>query len=115
MNSILTSVKKTLGLVEEYEVFDMNIIMLINAVFSILREMGVGPVEGFSISSADDVWTDFLDEGPLLNLVKPYVSFKVWLMFDTNQASGVAEAIKSQINDLEWRISTEVNPEDTYE
>lgn len=47
MDSILTSVKKLLGLPADYEAFDPDIIMYINTVLMILSQMGVGPKEGF--------------------------------------------------------------------
>ena len=43
MESILTSIKKLLGIAEEYEHFDVDIIMHINAAFSVLTQLGVGP------------------------------------------------------------------------
>ena len=39
-DSILTSVKKMLGLSEEYDAFDLDIITHINSVFTILTQMG---------------------------------------------------------------------------
>lgn len=47
MDSILTSVKKLLGLPADYEAFDPDIIMYINTVLMILSQMGVGPKEVF--------------------------------------------------------------------
>lgn len=49
MESVLTSIKKMLGITEEYEHFDSDIIMHINSVFMILTQLGVGPPSGFSI------------------------------------------------------------------
>lgn len=40
MDSILTSVKKLLGLPADYEAFDPDIIMYINTVLMILSQMG---------------------------------------------------------------------------
>ena len=40
--SVLTSVKKLLGIDEGYTHFDADIVMHINSVFSILTQMGVG-------------------------------------------------------------------------
>lgn len=40
MDSILTSIKKLLGITEEYEHFDPDIIMHINSVFSVLTQLG---------------------------------------------------------------------------
>ena len=47
MDSILTSIKKLLGITEEYTHFDTDITMNINAVLAILTQMGVGPSSGF--------------------------------------------------------------------
>ena len=41
--SILTSIKKLLGITEDYEQFDTDIIIHINSVFMILTQIGVGP------------------------------------------------------------------------
>ena len=48
-DSILTTIKKMLGISEEYEHFDIDIITHINSTFSILAQLGVGPDKGFSI------------------------------------------------------------------
>jgi len=39
MESILTSIKKMLGIIEEYEQFDADLIMHINSVFMILNQI----------------------------------------------------------------------------
>ena len=104
MDSILTSVKKMLGMTEEYAAFDSDIIMHINSVFMILNQMGVGPEAGFSIVDATATWSDFMDGGPSIEAVKSYVALKVRLLFDPPQSSTVMDAIKSQISELEWRL-----------
>ena len=48
-DSIFTSVKKMLGLSEEYDAFDLDIITHIHSVFTILKQIGVGPDNGFMI------------------------------------------------------------------
>ena len=68
--SILTSIKKLLGITEEYTHFDADIIMHINTAFMILAQLGVGPQEGFSISDASAVWSDFLADGKNFAAVK---------------------------------------------
>ena len=45
--SILNSVKKLLGLEPDYTPFDTDLIMHINSVIMILRQMGVGPSSGY--------------------------------------------------------------------
>lgn len=110
MDSILTSIKKLLGITEEYEHFDPDIIMHINSAFMILNQLGVGPEEGFAIKDKNSTWDEFLSGGTNLEAVKTYVYLKVKLMFDPPLSSTVIEAIKSQISELEWRlnVSTDV-------
>ena len=48
-DSILTSVKKALGIAEEYEHFDPEIVMLINSFLAILNQVGIGSPSGFAI------------------------------------------------------------------
>ena len=104
MESILTSVKKQLGIAEDYEHFDPDLIISINSVFSVLNQLGVGPEEGYSITDKNDLWSDFLPAGKKLELVKTYVYLKVKLIFDPPTSSAVMEAIKQNIAEQEWRI-----------
>ena len=70
MESILTSIKKMLGIIEEYEQFDADLIMHINSVFMILNQIGVGPSRGFSIKGEDEVWIDFIPDDSRLGSIK---------------------------------------------
>ena len=76
MESILTSVKKMLGLPSDYEHFDEDIIMHINSVFMILHQIGVGPTEGFYIEDETATWADFLGDPTKLQIVKSYMNLK---------------------------------------
>ena len=60
MESILTSIKKLLGIAEDYEHFDQDIIMHINTVLAILTQLGVGPETGFSIADKSTKWREFI-------------------------------------------------------
>lgn len=109
MDSILTSIKKLLGITEEYNHFDADIIMHINSVFMILTQMGVGPSEGFAITGSSETWDKFLpDSGPKLEAVKSYVYLKTRLLFDPPTTSAVMEATKSMISEFEWRLNVGV-------
>ena len=110
MDSILTSVKKMLGIPEDYEQFDMDIIIHINSVLTILNQLGVGPEEGFAITDKTDEWTDLIGDSTLIELVKSYVYLKVRLIFDPPQSSSIIEAMNRQINEFEWRINVAVDP-----
>lgn len=108
MDSILTSIKKLLGIAEEYTHFDQDIIMHINSVFMILTQLGVGPEEGFVIEDDISIWTDFIpDAAPIkMEAVKSYVYLRVKLLFDSSSlTSPIIEAINRQISELEWRLN----------
>lgn len=105
-NGILTSVKKLLGIAEEYKHFDEDIIVHINSVFMILTQLGVGTSMGFSIHDESAVWTDFIGEDDKnFQSVKTYVYMKVKLIFDPPLSSAVLESMNRTISELEWRLN----------
>lgn len=104
MESILTSIKKLLGIAEEYEHFDPDIIMHINSVFMILTHMGVGPSEGFYIEDATSTWDDFLQDNSKIEAVKSYVYMKTRLLFDPPSSSAVMESMNKLIAEIEYRL-----------
>lgn len=104
MDSILTSIKKMLGIIEEDESFDIDIIIHINTAFSTLTQLGVGPKEGFAIRDKTTLWTEFVDDIRLEN-VRSYIYLKVRQVFDPPTNSAVLDAISRQISELEWRMN----------
>ena len=104
-DSILTSIKKLLGITEEYEHFDQDIIIHINSVFMILNQLGVGPSNGFSITDKTAVWSDFLSDETGIESVKSYIYLKVRLLFDPPTTSAVMESMNRMISELEFRLN----------
>lgn len=115
MESILTSIKKMLGIPEEYDVFDPDIIMHINTVFMVLTQLGVGPSEGFYIEDARAEWEDFLEDPTKLQMVKSYIALRVRLLFDPPSSSAHMNAINQSIAEFEWRLNVQVDPASTFE
>ena len=106
MESILTSIKKLLGISEDDSYWDQDIIMHINSVFSILTDLGVGPSEGFRIEDDLATWNDFIGTNINYESVKSYMYLKVKLLFDTSTtSSAVIESINRMINEYEWRLT----------
>lgn len=103
--SILTSTKKILGLSDDYTPFDVDIVMHINSVFSTLHQLGIGPADGFMIEDKVPTWTDFLADDPRFNSVKTYVCLRVRLLFDPPTTSYLIDALKHQVEELEWRLN----------
>lgn len=112
-DSILNSIKKLLGLTEDYTVFDSDIIIHINTYLGVLNQMGIGKI-GFAIEDAEATWDDFLsDHYASLNEAKTYVGLRVKMVFDPPSSSLVAEAMNKNIEELGWRLNVKVDPGDT--
>lgn len=103
--SILTSVKKVLGLAEDYTAFDTDVIMHINTALGVLSQLGLGPTLGFTINDAVPVWANFIGSDLRLSMAKTYVYLRVKLIFDPPSSGFAITAIQDQIRELEWRIS----------
>ena len=107
MESILTSIKKLLGIGEDVTDFDTDIIIHINSVFTTLTQLGVGPSTGFYIEDASAIWDDYIEDAVELQAVKTYIFLKVKLVFDpASIGSATLAAYERQINELEWRLNT---------
>lgn len=106
--SILDDVKHNLGLLPEDTSFDQSVITHINSAISILTQLGVGPVEGYEISDAGNMWDEFVDD-KRLNSVKSYIFLKVKLMFDPPGTGFVLASQERQIQEMEYRINTVVD------
>ena len=105
MESILTSIKKMLGIAEEYTHFDADLIMHINSVFMVLTQLGVGPSTGFHIEDETSTWDEFVSETPNLDAVKSYMHLRVKLLFDPPTNSSVIESMNRMIGEFEWRLN----------
>lgn len=104
-SSILRSTKKILGLADEYTAYDLDVITHINTAFSILTDIGVGPVEGISIEDGTTKWEDLSLPTVQLSKVKTYIYLKTRSLFDPPTTSFLIEATNKQIQELEWRLN----------
>lgn len=108
MESILNLVKKSCGIAAEYTIFDEDLIMHINSVFMVLRQMGIGPAGGYRITDANDSWSDFISDDSLLyEGIKTYVCAKVRLLFDPPSGGTHLNALNQVISEFEWRLHWE--------
>lgn len=102
-NSILNDIKKLLGVPEDYDHFDTDIIIHINSIFMVLNQLGVGPSKPFTIKDSTSVWGDFLSEDDNLESVKSYIYMRVRLLFDPPESSGLIDSMNKMISEFEWR------------
>lgn len=117
LDSILNSVKALLGLSPENTDLDQEIILNINAAISTLAQIGIGPTDGYMITSESETYEDYLgDEAKTMNLgdVKMYLFYKTKLGWDTPQSSSVIEVIKEMIQEIEWRLNVSCDSLDIF-
>lgn len=103
-DSILNSTKKILGLAENYDAFDLDVITHINTCFFTLNQLGLGPREGFMIEDDSTDWDEFTGGVLNLNAIKTYVYLRVRLLFDPPGTPHHLSAIKDQVSELEYRL-----------
>lgn len=113
MDSILTSIKKLLGIDEDYTQFDMDIIMCINTAFSVLNQLGVGPTQAFMIQDELSVWDDFMPEDTRPEMVKSYIHQKVRLLFDPPQTAALLNSLTESVKEFEWRLNVAADRSDS--
>jgi len=105
--SILTSIKKLLGIDEAYTAFDQDIIIHINAVLSILVQMGVG-LSGVYVEDKTKIWGDFIPDIAVdYGQIKSYVYLKVKLLFDPPLSAAALESINRMITEFEFRLNAQ--------
>lgn len=109
-DSILRSIKGLLGPDADYTEFDQDIIIFINAAFSTLTQLGLGPSEGFRITGYDEEWQDFLGDAKDLDSTKAYIFMKVKMAFDPPTSSFVLSAYQEACKEYEWRLNVAVDP-----
>lgn len=114
MESILNSCKTMLGIDSEVKVFDEELIIHINSVFSILHQLGVGTQEKSQFKIVDDTltWLDFISGGDsdVIEMVKTFMYLKLRLVFDPPSNSFAITSFETQMKELEWRLCSEADP-----
>ena len=105
MDSILNSIKKLLGIDELNTHFDIDVMIHINSVFADLKQLGVGPEEGFRITGTFETWSDFTGDKLDIESVKTYMYLRVRLLFDPPTSSALVKTMTEQADKFEWRLN----------
>lgn len=109
MGSILTDIKKLLGIEEDYTQFDHELIIFINAAVSKLLQLGVGPESGFSITGSSETWGQLIGDPKNLELIKDYIYIDVRLIFDPPSNAFIVDAYRKMQDEAAWRITVIVD------
>lgn len=103
-DTILGSVKKICNVAEDDTSFDSDLILYINSALMTIMQEWHGMDHAFKLEDGTETWDDLLGEDTDYEGVKELIGLKVRLMFDPPASSVAVEAIKAQIQDLEWRM-----------
>lgn len=102
--SILTSIKNLLGILDEDTSFDLELISLINGAISDLTQIAVGPDAGFMITGYTETWNDFVSNVAMMSSAKLYIFCKVRLLFDAPTNSFICDAFTKNRDEAYWRL-----------
>ena len=105
--TILHDVKKAVGVIDSYTIFDAELLLLINTAISTLTQIGLGPGTGVVVTENDE-WSILIGDRTDLEMVKTYVGYKTRMLFDPPASSALSEAFTSSINELLWRIQNAI-------
>lgn len=104
-DSVLDSVKKIIGISASNTDFDQDLIIHLNTVLFILSQMGIVKTDNFEVTDNTSKWSDILSSDQFnLFAVKSWTALKVRMLFDPPTSSILAEAINTNLKELEWRI-----------
>lgn len=116
IDGILDTIKKLLGIDEDDDSFDIDIIIIINSITPILGQMGIGPSNGYIVKSKEDKWSDYISDSKInLEGVKNYIFIKTKLIFDPPTNSTTIESFNKVLSELEWRMMISVETDITKE
>lgn len=105
--SILTSTKLGLGVMDDYTQFDAIIKTGINTALARLGQLGIGPSSGLSIVDKTTTWADFYGVDPRFDGVRSFVLLRTRLLFDPPTTSFQIQAINDQLKELEWTLNAQ--------
>lgn len=109
-DSILKTIRVENNVADNCDVFDGQLIPLINDAFSTLWQVGVGPKIGFAISGVNEKWSDFTEDIIALGWIKTYIGNSVRLGFDPPSSSFVKETYEKKMDEALWRLNVYVDP-----
>lgn len=97
--TILGDIKKMLGLDDDYDVFDRDIKILINSAL-----MSLGQIGAVDRGKKIDDYESWEEICPDVEGIKLYLYIKVRMVFDPPTGAAM-EALKSELSEIEWRLS----------
>ena len=103
-DSILDSVKKMCNVAEDDPSFDQDLILYFNSALMTIMQEWHGMDHAFRVVDGSETWDDLLADDTDFEGVKELVGLKVRMVFDPPSNSSVMQALKDEIQNLEWRL-----------
>nr|DAH12823.1 MAG TPA: hypothetical protein [Caudoviricetes sp.] len=103
MNNILKTVKKLLGVPEDYDCFDSDILININMVLPMLMQIGIST--NINTVTEESKWDDLSSSTEVVNFLRVYITLRVRMIFDPPTNSSLLDAMQKKIDELEWRLN----------
>lgn len=103
-DSILDSIKAVIGIHRNNYDFDKELIIAVNAVLFIIYQEGLSD-EAYVIEDNTKKWSEILIKDKPINLrtLITWAGLKSKSIFDPPTSSALAEALKTTLDELEWR------------
>lgn len=101
---MLKDIKRAVGLSEEDDGFDIEMLMYINSIIGVLSQLGLKEADTHPIIDKDLTWEQFFNGRTDLEMIKMYIILRTRMLFDPPTSNAAIESIKSLISDYEWRI-----------
>lgn len=108
-DSILNSIKELLNLPIEDPTFDKQLIELINAEFSTIQQLGVGPLDEFLVEDKTTKWSAFIEQTKYIQMVRTAVWIGVKIIFDPPPTGPATAAFERRLNEVQWRLRIEAD------
>lgn len=103
--TILGDIKHLIGPSESSDYFDVDLLIHINATMATLYRLGVGADRNVPVEvDKNTTWSEITGDDPRRNCIKQYVYLKTRIAFDPPTSSFVLDAMKQQIEELEWQM-----------
>jgi len=101
MGDVLSEIKQSLGVDPSVQEYDVDIVMHINSVYTVLNQICNAPL---TVITNETNWSDLIANVPEAIFVKSYLYVSVKILFDQPQLSFLLKALQDQKAEYEWRL-----------
>ena len=104
--TILKDIKSVLGLIDDDNAYDGEILMHLNSAFMYLNQLGFGELYKPETIEETTTWEEVFSNRDYVNCIKPYIYKRVRLIFDPPGSSIVMQSLENLIREDEYRIQS---------